>query len=183
MFSLFLWLSGAQLFQSGTNIEAVFDHIEGLRPGASIQLAGVDVGRVSRIYFDDRQVVVVMRIQRGVNIPFPAKVLISSSGVIGDKFLEIIPSKRAEDTANNKRLVGVSPVTMEQFYATAYEVLDSLRAVTFSLKSLITDPEVTNSLKNTFANIENISSDLEKITGQLQSIDIVQLFTRLNNIA
>jgi phospholipid/cholesterol/gamma-HCH transport system substrate-binding protein len=156
IFAIFLWLSGAQIFNQGTTIEAIFDHVEGLRPGALVQLAGVDVGRVSHIYFDDSRVVVAMQIKRSVIIPRPAKVLISSSGVIGDKFLEITPCKPEEIKNNGQRLMGESPVTMEKFSATAYEALDSLKIV---------------------------SANLGKITAQLQGIDIVQLFSSINNIA
>jgi phospholipid/cholesterol/gamma-HCH transport system substrate-binding protein len=182
IFFLFLWLSGAQILQRGKIVEAVFDRVEGLRPGASIQLAGVDIGRVSRIYFEGRQVIVVMRIQQGVQIPRLVKVLIASSGVVGDKFLDIIPCKLGEIPVNSKRLVGESPVTMEQFYATAFEVLDSLRTVAYSIKNFIADPEVTNSLRNTLARMDQITIDLGEITAQMHNLNIAQLFDRINHI-
>jgi phospholipid/cholesterol/gamma-HCH transport system substrate-binding protein len=183
VFFLFLWLSGMQIFQRGTNIEAVFDRIEGLRPGASVQFAGVDIGRVSKIYFEGFQVIVVMRVQSGVKIPHPAKVLISSSGVVGDKFLEIVPAKPGEIASKGKRLMGENPVTMEQFYATAYDVLESLRTVADSIKYFITDPEIASSLKNTLVRLDMITADVNKMTSQLQSINMVELFNRINNIA
>ena len=180
---LFLWLSGIQIFQKGTDVEAVFDRIEGLRPGATVQFAGVDIGRVSRIYFDGLQVVVVMRIQSGVKIPHPAKVLISSSGVIGDKFLEIIPAKPGELAPQGKRLIGQNPVTMDQFYATAYDVLESLKTVADSIKNFINDPEISTSLKNSLVRLDHITTDVGKITDQLQNLNLVELFNRVNNIA
>jgi phospholipid/cholesterol/gamma-HCH transport system substrate-binding protein len=180
--SLFLWLSGTQIFQRGANIEVVFNHIEGLKPGAAVQFAGVDIGRVSRIYLDGFQVIVVIRIKPGVTLPHPAKVLIASSTIIGDKFLEIIPAGPNEKLPAGNRLLGVNPVTMEQFYATAFDVLDSLRTVAESLKAFVTDPEVTASLKNTVSRLDNITAALSDITGQLQQIDMVQLFGRISHI-
>lgn len=181
--SLFLWLSGTQIFQRGTNIEVVFEHIEGLKPGATVQFAGVDIGRVSRIYLDGFHVIVVMRIKSGVTLPHPAKVLIASSSIIGDKFLEIIPAKPSERLPAGNRLLGVNPVTMEQFYATAFDVLDSLRTVAESLKAFVTDPEVTASLRNTVSRLDTITAALSDITGQLRQIDMVQLFDRISHIA
>ncbi len=179
----FLWLNGSQLFQRGNTIEAVFDRVEGLKPGASIQLAGVDVGRVSRIYFEDRRVIVVMRINRNIQLPQSVKVLIASSGIVGDKYLDIVPCKPGEVPANSKRLFGESPVTIEQFYTTAYEVLDSLHAVAYSLKNFLADPEVTDSLRNTVNRMDKISADLEEITAQFHNINMAEIFGRINHIA
>ncbi|HBF39818.1 MAG TPA: hypothetical protein DDW50_21210 [Firmicutes bacterium] len=180
---LFLWLSGSQFFERGTNIEAVFERVEGLRPGATIQLAGVDVGRVSRIYFENRHVIVVMRINHSVQIPQWVKVLIASSGVVGDKYLDIVPCKPREAAPRSKRLVGESPVTMEQFYATAYDVLESLQTVAYSLKSFIADPEINNSLRSTVTRMDKISADLSEITDQFHNINGTELFDRVNHIA
>lgn len=183
LFILFFWLSGVQLFQRGSELEAVFDQVEGLRPGAPVKFVGVDVGRVSRIYFDNTQVVVAMRIKPDVKIPKRAKVIIASSGVIGDKYLEIVPAKPGELLPPGKRLLGQNPISMEQFYNTAYDVLESLRIVADSIKYFITDPEISTSLKNTIVRFDQISADFQRITGQLQSVDLVQLFNRVDHIA
>ncbi len=180
---VFLWLNGSELFERGNSIEAVFERVEGLRPGASVQLAGVDVGRVSRIYFEERHVIVVMRINRNVQLPQNAKVQIASSGVVGDKYLDIVPCKPGEVPDNAKRLIGESPVTMEQFYATTYDVLDSLRTVAYSLKDFIADPEISNSLRNTVTRMDKISAELGEITAQFHNINLAELFGRINHIA
>jgi phospholipid/cholesterol/gamma-HCH transport system substrate-binding protein len=180
---VFLWLNGSQLLQRGNHIEAVFDRVEGLRPGASIQLAGVDVGRVSRIYFEGRHVIVVMRINPNVQLPRWIKVIIASSGIVGDKYLDIIPCRPGEVPANSKRIMGESPVTMEQFYATAYDILNSLQTVAFSLKNFVADPEITSSLRNTVTRMDKISAELAEITAQFHNINLAETFGRINHIA
>ncbi len=183
MLFLFLWLNGAQILKRGTEYEVMFDRIEGLRPGAAVKFVGVDVGRVSRIYFDNLKVVVVMQLQPNVKIPQPAKVMIASAGVIGDKYLEISPAGPGEIVGNGKRFIGQNPVTMEQFYANAFDLLESLRTVADSIKYFVGDPEITSSLKSTVLKLDKITSDLSNITGQLDGIDMVGLFNRLNSIS
>jgi phospholipid/cholesterol/gamma-HCH transport system substrate-binding protein len=154
--SLYMWLNGTQLFEKGSQVEAVFERVEGLRPGAAVKFIGVDVGRVSKVYFDDFKVIVVMRINPDFKIPRATKALINSAGFIGDKYVELSPLKPGEKMAPGNRIAGQTPITMEQFYSSAYEVLNSLK---------------------------RISSDIKGFTGQLDQIDLVKLVARIDNTA
>ena len=49
-FSIF-WLNGGRLFEKGSVLEIEFERVDGIRPGAPVKLAGVDIGRVKRIFF------------------------------------------------------------------------------------------------------------------------------------
>ncbi len=183
MFGLSLWLNGSQLFQRGYEVEAVFSRVEGLRPGAPIKYAGVDIGRVNKIYFEDFNVIVGMRIESGFKIPPSSKAIISSSGVIGDMFVEILlprPDEKAILRKDN-RIQGQTPVTMEQFYASAYGVLSSLEQIVNSIKSVTDDPKIMTSIKQSLVRLNTITSDIEQVTSQIQQLDIAQIFKRLDN--
>ena len=55
---LFLALQSANLltlsFQTSYNVNAKFDNVGGLKPKAAVRSAGVVVGRVKKIVFDDK---------------------------------------------------------------------------------------------------------------------------------
>ena len=72
---------------------------------------------------------------------------------------------------------------MDEFYAAAYDTLNSLRTVADSIKYFVTDPEIGASLKNTIIRCDHISSDLSHITDQLQSSNLVELLNRIDHIA
>jgi phospholipid/cholesterol/gamma-HCH transport system substrate-binding protein len=183
MFGLALWLNGSQLFQRGNNIEAEFSRIEGLRPGAPVKFAGVDIGRVTKVYFEDFKVIVGMRISPNFNVPKGAKAVIASSGVVGDMFVEILPPKPGDPIVPHKkgRLAGQTPVTMEQFYAMAYEVLYSLEQITYSIKNITDDQEVMKSIKTSLIRLNTITSDLASVTGKLKQLDLVAMFQKIDN--
>jgi phospholipid/cholesterol/gamma-HCH transport system substrate-binding protein len=183
MFGLALWLNGFQLFQRGDDVEAEFSRVEGLRPGAPVKFAGVDVGRVNKVYFENFKVIVGMRIGSGFKVPQGARAIIASSGVVGDMFVEILPPKPGDPVIPRKgnRLAGQTPVTMDQFYAMAYEVLYSLQQITGSIKNITDNQEVVDSVTTSLIRLNTITADMAQVTNQLKKLDLVQIFKRIDN--
>ncbi len=184
VFGLSLWLNGSQIFQRGSEVEAIFSRIEGLRPGAPVKFAGVDIGRVTKVYFEDFKVIVGMRINPDFKIPPATKAIIASSGVVGDMFIEMIPPKpneKAEPPRSDHRIQGQTPVTMENFYTSAYEILTALEQITNSIKGVTDNPEVMDSLRQSLVRLNVITADIEKATNQFQRMDLAKLFQRIDN--
>lgn len=70
---------------------ANFDDVSGLKSGDSVQIAGVDVGKVLAIGLKDERARVVLRIDKGVQVDSEAIASIMTSGLIGDKYVSISP--------------------------------------------------------------------------------------------
>jgi phospholipid/cholesterol/gamma-HCH transport system substrate-binding protein len=78
----------------GYKITARFDNVGGLKVKAAVTMAGVRIGRVSAISFDDTryQAVVTMDIDgRYKNIPKDSSASILTSGLLGDQYIGIEP--------------------------------------------------------------------------------------------
>ncbi len=176
LFAVFYWLNGSKFFQKGYELEAVFERIEDLRPGAPVKLQGVDVGRISRVYFEDYQVIVAMRIRPQYDIPRNTKAVIASAGVVGDKYLELIIVKSKETGGPGNRIKGQSPYSMDQFYETAYAVVDSIKEIADSVK-MLTNEQSINYLNNSIARIDRITANLDKLTGGPEVRQLVQNLT------
>lgn len=74
-------------------LDARFDSVSGLKAGAQVDLAGVEIGRVADIRLDnDRQVAIVrMKINKGVVLTDDVIASVKTSGLIGDKFIKLTP--------------------------------------------------------------------------------------------
>jgi phospholipid/cholesterol/gamma-HCH transport system substrate-binding protein len=73
------------------SLGAEFDNISGLKVGASIEVAGVGVGKVSRIGLGEEGLAnVTMLINQDVKITADAIASIRTQGLIGDKHIKII---------------------------------------------------------------------------------------------
>lgn len=71
-------------------LSAKFDSVSGLKPGARVEIAGVEVGQVDRIVLDPKngdQAIVYFKIKDGVKITDDVIASVRTSGIIGDKFI------------------------------------------------------------------------------------------------
>ena len=80
-----LELSGANKYE----IVAEFDNVAGLQPGASVEIAGVQIGEVSSIEFSDPMAKIHMRINRDIRIKDDDIPMIRTKGIIGDRYVKI----------------------------------------------------------------------------------------------
>ena len=92
---LFLALQSANLltlsFQSSYKVTAKFDNIGGLKPKAAVKSAGVVVGRVEAITFDDKsyQARVTMAMEKRYAFPKDSSLKILTSGLLGEQYIGI----------------------------------------------------------------------------------------------
>lgn len=85
-------LGAVEIFGSDRyTICAVFSSIEGLEPGASVEIAGVPVGKVAAITLEENNAVVTMEIKKDTRISEDTIASIRTKGVIGDKFVKLSP--------------------------------------------------------------------------------------------
>jgi phospholipid/cholesterol/gamma-HCH transport system substrate-binding protein len=94
---VFLAMKSANLlslsFEKTYTVSARFDNIGGLKPQAAVRSAGVVVGRVSSIRFDDKtfQATVDLAMQAQYKFPKDSSVKILTSGLLGEQYLGVEP--------------------------------------------------------------------------------------------
>jgi phospholipid/cholesterol/gamma-HCH transport system substrate-binding protein len=73
----------------GYNVFAEFDNIGGLKPRAPVKSAGVVVGRVEAIGFDDKRYAarVSLRLDKRYSFPKDTSASILTSGLLGEQYL------------------------------------------------------------------------------------------------
>ncbi len=72
-------------------IDAEFTTASGLKTGASVEIAGVEVGRVQRIALNQDRALVTLAINKGVVLYTDTIASIKTRGIIGDKFMSLSP--------------------------------------------------------------------------------------------
>lgn len=77
--------------QKGYEIYGVFSNVGGLKVGSSVEIAGVNVGRVKSIALESYQANVVLNLPKGLKIQEDAIVSVKTKGLIGEKYIEIAP--------------------------------------------------------------------------------------------
>ena len=75
----------------GYEIYAIFSNTGGLKEGASVVIAGVEVGRVKAITIEDYEAKVALTLREGLQIQEDAIASVKTRGLIGEKYIQISP--------------------------------------------------------------------------------------------
>jgi phospholipid/cholesterol/gamma-HCH transport system substrate-binding protein len=79
------------LRSSSQQIRAEFSNVSGLKDGAPVEIAGVQVGEVSSIELRGTSAMLTLDIHNGVEIRNDDIASIRTKGIIGDRYVKIIP--------------------------------------------------------------------------------------------
>jgi phospholipid/cholesterol/gamma-HCH transport system substrate-binding protein len=92
-------------------IYARFTSVSGLRTGNSVEMLGIEVGRVGRLSMDqEEQVAVVeLEIKKGVIIYDDAIASIKTTGLIGDKYIQLDPGGAGEALKEGDTITETEP--------------------------------------------------------------------------
>jgi len=107
---VFLALQSANLlswnFTRGYTVTARFDNIGGLKPKAAVRSAGVVVGRVLSIAFDDTtyQASVTLELDKRYVFPKDSSLKILTSGLLGDQYIGIEAGAEEDNLAQGDRV-------------------------------------------------------------------------------
>ncbi|OGK82249.1 MAG: outer membrane lipid asymmetry maintenance protein MlaD [Candidatus Rokubacteria bacterium GWC2_70_16] len=93
----------------GYTISADFPSVGGLKAGSTVEIAGVEVGRVDTITLWDYQARVLMSIRRGVRLQEDSIASIKTKGLIGEKYIRINPGGSEKIIPPNGRITEVEP--------------------------------------------------------------------------
>lgn len=94
---------------SGYLVTADFPSVGGLKAGATVEIAGVDVGRVESIGLADYQARVVLRVNSHVKLQDDSIASIKTKGLIGEKYVRISPGGSDRIIPPNGRIREVEP--------------------------------------------------------------------------
>lgn len=79
-------------------VKAKFVSISGLKEGAPVEIAGVNVGKVSgiRLLPEDYEAEVTLAMNRGITLQEDSIASVRTYGIIGDKYIDISPGGSEE---------------------------------------------------------------------------------------
>jgi phospholipid/cholesterol/gamma-HCH transport system substrate-binding protein len=104
---LFFAYSSSQLRSvPGYQLTADFEHIDGIRDGSDVRISGIKVGSVLGTTLDPNTFLakVQMSVQPSIKLPDDSVAEIVSSGLLGDKYMSLVPGGSDKDIAPGGRI-------------------------------------------------------------------------------
>lgn len=135
-----LSIGGFKTWTLGYEVNFVFNFVNGIKIGAPVRFSGVDVGQVKGIKFiipkaeGKTPVRITCWVQSGVKIPLDSTVWVNTLGLLGEKYIEIMPGKDySRFLAANQELVGEDPLPMHEVTVLARKIGDDMDEVLVGL--------------------------------------------------
>lgn len=97
-------------------VTADFDNIGGLKVRAPVKSAGVVVGRVDKITFDNNnfEALVILRLDKRYKFPADTSASILTSGLLGEQYVALQPGGDTRNLANGSKIhITQSAVVLE----------------------------------------------------------------------
>lgn len=169
LFIIIFSIGEVYVFKSGYNLRIVFSFANGITEAAPVRVAGVEVGEVEdiNIFYDKEakksRVEILVWIKEDTQIEKDARACINTLGLLGEKYLEILPgSREAGLLAGGNTLIGEDPVIMDDLTKNMKELADSAKVVMSRLQSgegtigkLLTEEKIYNDLEIFVEDIKN----------------------------
>lgn len=136
-----LSIGGFKTWSLGYQVKINFDFINGVKIGAPVRFAGVDVGQIKKINFiflpgQGVKVEVVAWVKKEVRIPVDSTVWVNTLGLLGEKYVEIMPGKDLINIISaGQSLDGVDPIAMHEVGQLLKNITDDLDAVIVKIKN------------------------------------------------
>jgi phospholipid/cholesterol/gamma-HCH transport system substrate-binding protein len=154
---------------SGYEVNFIFNFANGVKIGAPVRFAGVDVGEIKEINFtapgDDLKpkVQIVGSIRNDIRVPVDSSVWVNTLGLLGEKYVEIMPGKDYNNIVGPKQtMTGVDPIPMQEVSVLAKDIATHLDE---SIKKILNQEGTVGKLlynDSIYKNIEALTADLQK---------------------
>lgn len=163
-------------FSPGYRLRIIFKTANGIDVGAPVRVAGVDVGEVQRVHISGgseamTQAELMVWIKEFAKIEEDAVAYVNTSGLIGEKYLEITPGTRGARLLQDGELLrGQDSVEMTQFMNTGYEVVAQLNKTISSIQSIVGDEETRAALKGAVTNSQEVTEELKTLLANTNTL-------------
>ena len=167
-----IYLLGAQAryFEPRYELVAEFTEVGGLTPGATVRLAGVQIGRAARVSLPEKpgaKVRVSLSIARrfGDRIRKNSVARIETQGLLGDKIVEIsLGTADAPALKPGESIASRDPVEVSRLAGEGVEILKNVAALSGSLRTTVEKFNETRALEDLSA----VLSSARRMTEQVE---------------
>ncbi len=128
-----LSIGGFKTWSTGYRININFNFVNGVKVGAPVRFAGVDIGEVKKIkleFVPDQNrsnVRLEIWVRDIVQIPADSTVWVNTLGLLGEKYVEIIPGKDYVNVLKeNQSVAGIDPLPIHEIFNRVENIMHNL---------------------------------------------------------
>ena len=127
-FMFFYKISDSGEDGEGYFLNAYFQNIEGVAEGNDVKLSGIKIGYIDNVTLENGTYFAVARlkIKKGIDIPSDSRAIVSTSGLLGGKYIRINPGSADDNLQENGKF---------KFTQSSINIEDLISKLMYSLTS------------------------------------------------
>ena len=163
----FVLLRKEHAFEGRFRLVTVFDNVSGLKPGAAVQLAGIDVGAVESVQFNEEnkaEVVLLIRNRFKLRIYKDAMASLATMGLLGDKLILLTSGTPEAGPVEEGAVIAAERyLEIGDFMSEVRPALENIEKIVGNVSSFLT------SLDTPVAQIEKLLASASQIAEQINA--------------
>lgn len=175
---MIIWKGDVLLKAVGYELIGSFNNVGGLLEGSDVRFRGYKVGKVLKIIPGTADTKVYMNIAGDIKVPEGSALRVAFDGLIGQKFLEIMPGTSERALKPRSIMKGFSTLGLVDFIDVGTVNLEELKAILESVRKVTDDPETQRAIKDALINIEAATGQLNRFVANLNDVMKTQDFAK-----
>ncbi|MGD2294238.1 MAG: MlaD family protein [Candidatus Aminicenantes bacterium] len=166
LFILFVGDVGLFLKKKGYPLYVTFDTVIGLAKRSYVRMAGMKVGYVKDIRLKGNRPEVEIMMNPSVEIPIGSKATLATAGLIGERYVEIVPGEEEIVFQPGDSIPPATSVGIEQLGNMLLSVGEEVRNIGESIKTILGEEEKGANVKDILKDFSVFASDLREFLSE-----------------
>ena len=161
--AMITWKSNIFLTKDGYELIGSFKNIEGLTLGSELRYRGLNVGKIMQIDPGPYNIKVFAIVRKDIIIPKDSKLRVGFDGLVGQKYLEVVPGTSEVYYTEGENLEGMSTSGIVDFVDIGAQNLIETKKILETFRNIIDDPKLQAAFKNSVYTAEKAAQNIEKL--------------------
>jgi phospholipid/cholesterol/gamma-HCH transport system substrate-binding protein len=163
--AIFIFVIGdlSRLFKpGGYPLRCSFDSALGLEKHTAVRLAGVKIGLVKDIQLVENRALITLNIYPGIKIPRDSKAYLASVGLLGERYVEILPGREKIACQPGEEIASLPSVSFDQLGLLLTSLGEEIKELSISLRRLM-GPQEKENWSLLLANLAEVSQEMNSL--------------------
>lgn len=167
------YIGNISLLNPGYLVNIRFRSASGIAPGAPVHVAGVVSGEVKdvKVKFEEGNTFVDLRvwIREGTRVPSNSVAEIKTLGLLGEKYLDILPQPNAHVfLRQGDLLAGKDPISMDDVVARSHQLVTRLEGATETFDTILRRVEAGEGTLGKLVSDDSLYQDMRELMTDLK---------------
>lgn len=169
---VFVFLTGFNFSQNKyKEFSILYSDVTGLKNGANVSFAGIYAGKVIKLEPYENKIMVVVEVDDNLKIPENSIFTIGSDGLMGERFVSILPPEKATSLIKNHAIVvGLEEKGIDYLISKASNTIEEMQILLNNMNKLMGNKETQNALTESALNLKELTYNMKVLTEVLASV-------------